>query len=241
MASRAAQDRQVGKASGTGDLITVPTMPMVSSTETLEHLQSLLIDMSADSRAEADCIGSRFTADLEDALDFHAVGLWEDGAALAHAKGPVVVRFKAEFPALGSRVESVWMIGDLELYIQPSERLPVGGLDRVIIEAQANSALQADVDAAIANSEIGVQVAAYLNGELVIDGFGGVAELGTGRPIICSTLFIMFSVTQVVAATAANVQAERVLIDYGAPMLEDLQKLTYHLLEARTQLARPHA
>ena len=79
--------------------------------------------MGADSRAEAGCIAYRFTADLEDALVFHVVELWEDeAAALAHAKGPVFVRFKAEFPALGSLVESVWMTGDLKPYSRGGTR-----------------------------------------------------------------------------------------------------------------------
>ena len=93
------------------------------SEETRPPLRSLLIDMGRDSRAEAGCITYRFTADLEDDLLFHITELWEDEAtALAHARGPVFVRFKAEFPALGSLVESIWMSGDLKPIVRPGSR-----------------------------------------------------------------------------------------------------------------------
>jgi CubicO group peptidase (beta-lactamase class C family) len=81
------------------------------------------------------------------------------------------------------------------------------------VDARANAAVQAAVDAAIADGEIGVQVAAYLNGELVVDAFGGVADPATGRPVDGDTLFNVFSVTKAVAATAVHVQADRGLVD----------------------------
>lgn len=96
------------------------------SEETRPALRSLLIDMGRDSRAETGCIAYRFTADLEDDLLFHVTELWEDEeTALAHARGPVFVRFKTEFPALGSLVESVWMTGDLKPFVRPGSRQSV--------------------------------------------------------------------------------------------------------------------
>lgn len=86
------------------------------------------------------------------------------------------------------------------------------------VDTRANAAVQAAIDAAIANGEIGVQVAAYLNGELVVDAFGGVADPATGRLVDGDTLFNVFSVTKAVAATAVHVQAERGLVDYDAPI-----------------------
>lgn len=86
------------------------------------------------------------------------------------------------------------------------------------LDTRANAAVQAAVDTAVANGEIGVQAAAYLHGELVIDVFGGVADPATGRPVDGDTLFNVFSVTKAVAATAVHVQAERGLIDYDAPI-----------------------
>ncbi|MGE0518970.1 MAG: serine hydrolase domain-containing protein [Candidatus Binatia bacterium] len=82
----------------------------------------------------------------------------------------------------------------------------------------ANTAVQRAVDAALAAGEIGVQVAAYLDGELVVDVCGGLADEASGRPVDARTLFPVFSVTKAVAATALHLQAERGLLDYEAPI-----------------------
>jgi CubicO group peptidase (beta-lactamase class C family) len=66
--------------------------------------------------------------------------------------------------------------------------------------------------------EIGVQVAAYLNGELLIDAWSGVADPATGRPVDGDTLFNVYSVTKAVAATALHILADRGQIDYDAPV-----------------------
>lgn len=106
-------------------MILVRATLQAASEESRPALRSLLIDMGKDSRVEAGCIAYRFTADLEDDLLFHITELWEDEAtALEHARGPVFVRFKAEFPALGSLVESVWMTGDLKPYQRAAWRPP---------------------------------------------------------------------------------------------------------------------
>ena len=77
------------------------------------------------------------------------------------------------------------------------------------------------VDEAIADliaegREIGVQVAAYLNGELVVDSWSGLADAETGRPVDGDTLFNMYSVTKPLAATALHMLADRGLLDYEA-------------------------
>jgi CubicO group peptidase (beta-lactamase class C family) len=64
--------------------------------------------------------------------------------------------------------------------------------------------------------EIGVQVAAYLDGRLVIDSWGGLADEETGRPVGPDTLFNMFSVTKPLAATSLHIQVARGLVDYDA-------------------------
>ncbi|MBI4188961.1 MAG: beta-lactamase family protein [Betaproteobacteria bacterium] len=66
--------------------------------------------------------------------------------------------------------------------------------------------------------EVGVQVAAYLNGRLVIDTWDGIADPATGRRVDGDTLFNVFSVTKAVTAVAVHIQAERGLIDYDAPV-----------------------
>lgn len=77
------------------------------------------------------------------------------------------------------------------------------------------------VDEAIAGliaegREIGVQVAAYVDGKLVIDSWGGIADPATGRAVDGDTLFNMFSVTKPFAATALHLQVARGLVDYDA-------------------------
>jgi CubicO group peptidase (beta-lactamase class C family) len=82
-----------------------------------------------------------------------------------------------------------------------------------------NKIVQAALDAAIHDGgEIGVQVAAYLNGELVVNVWGGLADETTGRAVNGDTLFPVFSVTKAVTATALHIQAERGLIDYEKPI-----------------------
>lgn len=68
--------------------------------------------------------------------------------------------------------------------------------------------------------EVGMQVAAYLNGELVVDVHAGVADEESGRPVDADTIFTVFSATKGVAATALHLQAERGLIEYDAPMVK---------------------
>lgn len=64
--------------------------------------------------------------------------------------------------------------------------------------------------------EIGVQVAAYLDGKLVIDAWSGLADPRDGRSVDGDTLFNVYSVTKAVAATALHILADRGLIDYDA-------------------------
>lgn len=83
----------------------------------------------------------------------------------------------------------------------------------------ADRALQTAVDNAIErHGEIGVQVAAYLNGELVADVWGGVADESTRIEVNGETLFPVFSVTKAVTAVALHIQVERGLVNYGVPI-----------------------
>src|SRR3989449_5169714 len=82
-----------------------------------------------------------------------------------------------------------------------------------------NSMVQEAVDAAIsAGGEIGLQVAAYVEGKHVIDVWGGLADATTGKKVDADTLFPVFSVTKAVTAVALHIQAERGLVDYATPI-----------------------
>lgn len=83
----------------------------------------------------------------------------------------------------------------------------------------ANARVQRAIDDAIAaGQEIGVQVAAYRDGTLVIDAWGGLADPASGRKVDGDTLFNVFSVTKAVAATALHILADRGFIEYDAPV-----------------------
>jgi CubicO group peptidase (beta-lactamase class C family) len=85
--------------------------------------------------------------------------------------------------------------------------------------ANANRIVHEAVEAAIHDGgEIGVQVAAYVDGEPVVDVWGGLADETTGRMVDGDTLFPVFSVTKAVTATALHIQAERGLVDYDTPI-----------------------
>ena len=81
------------------------------------------------------------------------------------------------------------------------------------------SIVQEAIDVAVGErGEIGVQVAAYLDSELVIDQSGGLADETTGREVDGDTLFPVFSNIKAMTATALHIQAERGLVDYYQPV-----------------------
>jgi CubicO group peptidase (beta-lactamase class C family) len=99
----------------------------------------------------------------------------------------------------------------------------------------ANDRVKAAIDEAIgAGREIGVQVAAYHRGKLVIDTWGGLADQGAGRAVAGDTLFNVYSVTKAVAATALHLQADRGLIDYDAPVVRYWPEYGAHSKEKTT-------
>jgi len=66
--------------------------------------------------------------------------------------------------------------------------------------------------------EIGLQVAAYVDGALVVDSWAGVADSETGRAVDGDTLFTCWSTTKGFVATCVHILAERGVIDYDAPI-----------------------
>src|SRR5687767_4771583 len=66
--------------------------------------------------------------------------------------------------------------------------------------------------------ERGLQVAAYVDGELVLDAWAGMADPSTGRPVDGNTLFTTWSAGKGVAATVMHLLAQRGCMDYDAPI-----------------------
>lgn len=87
-----------------------------------------------------------------------------------------------------------------------------------ITDHAANRAVQSLLDQLVADGrEIGVQVAAYLGDELMVDCWSGHAAPG-GDPVTADTLFNVFSVSKALTATAVHIQAENGRLDYDAPI-----------------------
>ena len=59
--------------------------------------------------------------------------------------------------------------------------------------------------------EQGLQVAAYLDGEMVVDTWAGIADATTGRMVDGETLFVVFSTTKGITAGVIHLLAERVV------------------------------
>ena len=66
--------------------------------------------------------------------------------------------------------------------------------------------------------EIGLQVAAYLDGQLVVDAWAGLADRAGGTPVDGETLFMLSSTTKGVTATCAAVLADHGKLDYDRPV-----------------------
>jgi CubicO group peptidase (beta-lactamase class C family) len=66
--------------------------------------------------------------------------------------------------------------------------------------------------------ERGVQVAAYLDGRLVVDAWAGIADPASRRPVDGDTLFHCWSTGKGITVTALHLLADRGLIKYDAPI-----------------------
>lgn len=92
-----------------------------------------------------------------------------------------------------------------------------------------NDTIQPLLDDLIANGdERGLQVAAYLDGRLVLDCWAGVTDIRSGQPVDGETLFPVFSVTKGVAATALHLLAERGQLDYDDPVVKHWPQFGLH-------------
>ncbi|MEV0136745.1 serine hydrolase domain-containing protein [Dactylosporangium sp. NPDC050688] len=76
--------------------------------------------------------------------------------------------------------------------------------------------------------EAGVQVAAYLRGEPVVDAHVGLADPATGRPVDDRTLFNSWSTGKGSMSTVVHVLAEQGLLDYETPVAEYWPQFAAH-------------
>ena len=85
----------------------------------------------------------------------------------------------------------------------------------------AQAVTQQTIDSLSASGqEAGLQVAAYLQGEPVVNACAGLADAVTGRPVEEQTLFNSWSTGKGSTSTVVHVLAERGLLDYDTPIAD---------------------
>lgn len=89
-----------------------------------------------------------------------------------------------------------------------------------LVEAEFERVRDTFADNFEARGDVGAGCAVYVNGRLVVDLIGGIAEPRSGRPYSADTLQVVFSATKGAVATVVHVLAERGVIDLDAPVAE---------------------
>jgi CubicO group peptidase (beta-lactamase class C family) len=85
----------------------------------------------------------------------------------------------------------------------------------------ANDKVRAVLESLVAEGpEIGLQVAAYLDGKLVIDAWAGKADPAARKAVDGDTLFMLSSTTKGVTATCLHLCVEKHAIDYDLPIVK---------------------
>ena len=89
------------------------------------------------------------------------------------------------------------------------------------VTSDANERVRAVLASLVGDThEIGLQVAAYLDGELVIDAWAGMADPAAGRPVDGDTLFMLSSTTKGVTATCLHLCVEKHGLSYDMPIVQ---------------------
>ena len=82
-----------------------------------------------------------------------------------------------------------------------------------------NTKVQQLLESAVADGRhLGLQAAAYKDGELIVDAYAGTMGAADGRPVARDSLFNCYSTTKGIAAVALHLLADRGLIDDEAPV-----------------------
>ena len=82
----------------------------------------------------------------------------------------------------------------------------------------ADHRIETALELAIERGEVGMQVAAYLGEELIVDESIGIADERSGEAVTGETLFPVFSVSKAFVATCLHLQVERGLVDLDEPI-----------------------
>jgi len=94
-------------------------------------------------------------------------------------------------------------------------------MSKVKIVNDVQKQVQKAIDQLVeSGAERGMQVAAYRNGEMVVDAVAGVADPATGRKVESGTPFYNFSICKAAASTVIHILAERGIFGYDTPLVE---------------------
>jgi CubicO group peptidase (beta-lactamase class C family) len=91
------------------------------------------------------------------------------------------------------------------------------GAQRPDASARVRSMLE---DLVRTGPEIGLQVAAYVNGKLVVDAWAGLADQARNTKVDGDTMFMLSSTTKGVTSTCMHILAERHKLDYDMPIVK---------------------
>jgi CubicO group peptidase (beta-lactamase class C family) len=90
---------------------------------------------------------------------------------------------------------------------------------RDLMQTNLQATVQQIIDQFVADGdEVGLQVAAYVDGKLAVDAWAGLADEATGRPVDGETLFTSWSTTKGFVATCVHILADRGKLDYDEPI-----------------------
>ena len=103
------------------------------------------------------------------------------------------------------------------------------------VSSAANDKVRAVLESIVRDTdEIGLQVAAYLDGQLVIDAWAGMADPAAGKPVDGDTLFMLSSTTKGVTATCMHACVEKHKLSYDMPIVEVWPEFGAHGKEKAT-------
>src|SRR5262245_4950413 len=96
-----------------------------------------------------------------------------------------------------------------------------GPADAQVQKSDANEKVRATLEGLVKSGpEIGLQVAAYQNGKLVIDCWAGLADEAAKKPVDGDTVFMLSSTTKGVTATCMHILVEKHKLDYDMPIVK---------------------
>jgi CubicO group peptidase (beta-lactamase class C family) len=103
------------------------------------------------------------------------------------------------------------------------------------VTSDANDRVRAVLESIVRDTpEIGLQVAAYLDGKLVIDAWAGLADEAAAKPVDGDTLFMLSSTTKGVTATCMHACVEQHKLSYDMPIVEVWPEFGAHGKERAT-------